>query len=531
MKQKIISNELQSLIDSTLKGNEKLEYQICKNCNREFPVHTNFFIQRRNMHSKFNFSFVCKECDGHYFSTDYDLLKNVITELYIKSINENKPLPPGFWTDKDHVKIVIRYLCQNVYNFTEQDIYKKVNDPFLSKHRCKFPRTPFDSLYDLLVHCFPEHNILPWFLNNTPKSFWNNDENKVRAIKWLVEQLIDDKIINSLAELPKKSGLMKIINKYRLGGLLNHRFSGNIYEMFNFAYPGKWNPWDMAMTSKNFYLVKENRIIAVRDVLINKLNFKSKEDFLNISKKHFESNGLDGLLVTYFNSSPIQCIKECFPEYEFNDWEFQNVQLGYWKNPDTRNKALKTLVEDVLNIKHDQIPLLLSRKFLSIFYPKFHDALGVYYNYNLFQWINDVYPSKFKLEDFYQLVTIDGIRVDSREELIIHNYMIDNITNKKIEHTGNKRLAKYKFHNKSENEKYVPDWILNKNIIIEYFGWYNADNTNEIFINYTDKANRKIKYFSSLSNYKFIALFPEDLKNNLQGVREKLNNIFLQEAI
>ena len=70
-----------------------------------------------------------------------------------------------------------------------------------------------------------------------------------------------------------------------------------------------------------------------------------------------------------------------------------------------------------------------------------------------------------------------------------------------------------------------PDFIIhnNKNIIVEYFGLYVEDFKNsKILKSYHDKTKRKINFFNNLQVYNFIDLYPEDLKNDFEGVRNKL---------
>ena len=84
------------------------------------------------------------------------------------------------------------------------------------------------------------------------------------------------------------------------------------------------------------------------------------------------------------------------------------------------------------------------------------------------------------------------------------------------------------FYNKEFNESYIPDFIIkDKNIIIEYFGLY-VDKNHEFIENYKRKTHRKIKYFINIEGYEFIDLYPDDLKNDFEGVRKKLTPFIMQ---
>lgn len=46
-----------------------------------------------------------------------------------------------------------------------------------------------------------------------------------------------------------------------------------------------------------------------------------------------------------------------------------------------------------------------------------------------------------------------------------------------------------------------------------------------MFVDYNKKTERKIDFFNSLKDYIFIAIFPQDLKNNFEGLKNKLKLI------
>ena len=68
-----------------------------------------------------------------------------------------------------------------------------------------------------------------------------------------------------------------------------------------------------------------------------------------------------------------------------------------------------------------------------------------------------------------------------------------------INYNINKIRRNQKYYNEKYNERYIPDFQIN------YF--------NKIII---------IEYFKSLKDVIFIDLYPNDLKNNFQGVNDKL---------
>lgn len=346
--------------------------------------------------------------------------------------------------------------------------------------------------------------------------------------------MFKDNIINNINEIPVNVK-MDMFKKYKLEGLISTKFNNNLYEIFNYLYPNKWSRWDYNRVTRNFYEIKENRIKTIRDLII-KDNLYSKEDLIKIANiNYFKINGIISLVCKYYAGSPIKCIIECFPEFNIYEWEFKQCPNGYWESEDNRKNSFKQLIEYKLLLKtKEDIIKTINNKYLLTFYPKFFGVLNIYYKRNVYNWINDIYPNQFKITDFNNLITKDNIKVNNKIELLLHNFILDNFSKYILKYTGFfTRSKKYKFTNYLHNENYVPDWIMyddnNIKLIIEYFGWYNIKSDLTMYKDYKLKTNRKIEFFTDYCiqnpDYKFLALFPEDLKHSLTNIQQKLNNI------
>ena len=83
--------------------------------------------------------------------------------------------------------------------------------------------------------------------------------------------------------------------------------------------------------------------------------------------------------------------------------------------------------------------------------------------------------------------------------------------------------------------KICPDFVIDnykdielvKPIIIEYYGLYLKNYQGELtmFKNYQDKIVLKNNYYKSRDDIIFIDLYPYDLKNNCEGVKNKLIDV------
>jgi predicted metal-dependent hydrolase len=101
-------------------------------------------------------------------------------------------------------------------------------------------------------------------------------------------------------------------------------------------------------------------------------------------------------------------------------------------------------------------------------------------------------------------------------EMMITNMLIDNEIKYIKEYHYNKVI-------KSDKSKRRFDWYLSDlNICIEYFGMFEENSNNEIFIKYNKKVYQKIKVCEK-NNINLIDIYKEDLENNFSNIINKFN--------
>ena len=154
---------------------------------------------------------------------------------------------------------------------------------------------------------FPELNLRPWEMTNSPIGSFSSVENRVAATKWLVDLLqIDPRDIRTL-DFDEKG----------LWGLLDHH-NGSPYAAISEAFPElDIKPWEMATTPAGFFSSLENRIAATR-WLVDKL----EKDVRDLAQQDFNLNRLRGLLGQY-GYRPYAAISEAFPELDIKPWEMK----------------------------------------------------------------------------------------------------------------------------------------------------------------------------------------------------------------
>jgi len=248
---------------------------------------------------------------------------------------------------------------------------------------------------------------------------------------------------------------------------------------------------------------------------IGRLNIKIDHEFIyNIMFSNFmKSIHLNSIIITRYRSY-FEFITACYPELNLKQYEFSNLHVdnGYWDNLENCYEALDYYsnkhisagkfknINEMFALNKEQLGALTSKTMLTVY------GLGILWSYCETRGI-----------DMDSLLFHEGIRFDSREEksvyIFIRSYELSVVKN----HTT-------KFINDRYACGYIPDFIIN-NTIIEYYGMYKENPYNDIFLNYHNKTKQKNEYYNSLENYDFIALYPEDLKNNFQGVYDKIKHL------
>ncbi|MCK4319658.1 hypothetical protein KAW38_03750 [Candidatus Micrarchaeota archaeon] len=208
--------------------------------------------------------------------------------------------------------------------------------------------------------------IKEWEMKTTPRSFFDKKENRVKAVKWLIEKL---------GKNPRDITMLDFFDNRLRGLLAHHRDSP--YLAIREAYP-EIKEWEMKTTPMFFYKKKENRIKAIK-WLIKKL----KKDPKDIIQKDFLDNRLSGLL-KYYKGSPYLSIREVHPRIK--EWEMQVTPRSFFDKKENRIKAIRWLVKKLKKDPRD------------ITYDDFHDnRLGGllqshHYNGSPYLAIKEAYP-------------------------------------------------------------------------------------------------------------------------------------------
>ncbi|MCS0543240.1 hypothetical protein NXY55_24990, partial [Aeromonas veronii] len=144
------------------------------------------------------------------------------------------------------------------------------------------------------------------------------------------------------------------------------------------------------------------------------------------TKKFFIDNKLYGLLQE-FHASPIQLVMKLYPN-EFDITDFQRVPNKFWYDEENRILALRSFCKR-RKIGREKLPSL-NRAYFRKYFPRFISMVDRHYDSKFYRWIMESFPEYlFDPTEFKLLVGYDNQICDSKEELAIHNYLLDRLGN------------------------------------------------------------------------------------------------------
>lgn len=428
-----------------------------------------------------------------------------------------------FW-NKEVAILIVRYVIFDILKWDRKDICERfIKDNIPKKFMLRGANREFgNSNYLLLSKAIPEYNIHPWELvgGSVGNQFWKSDENKITALQWFVDSMIENGELDEINNIPKVVE-QKTFDRYRVRGLVANYFDDSTFLAMDFLYPGRFKKWEFYNMKT---ISKEETIEAVRWVFLEKLKIPPKDIPLVARRSLFDEYKIMNPITIHFKTYK-NAIIESFPEMEFHHWQFYQIRSGFWEIEKNRIEILKELIEDFFNttaleavkyLNHSHMKAQKLRKF-SVICDKFYD--GDFYN-----WFNLTYPNLLTRDEFYHSMYKNdpSKQFDSMGEYRIFNF-VKNELGIEIVYCG--RNGNYKLHNEKENENYIPDFIINGNIICEFYGYYKPDSEISRFIEYAEKTERKNTFYQKYceeNNLYFLELYNEDLEFDFKGLREKI---------
>lgn len=228
---------------------------------------------------------------------------------------EYKRSTRGTWKTQEKREEALRWLFEQKLNWDIEDIKEKLTQKTFKENGfmgCfKFYN---ESPYEVVNAIYP-NQIQPWELNKVASAYWKENNNKIKAIKWLIEVKMNWDIENV-----KKNLSRKVFLENGLGGLLVMH-NNSPYELFNLAYPHILHPWELQQVGPSFWGNDGNKRKALKWLFEEKLGWSV--DKINHTppkeiRRAILENHLSGLASNHFQDGAYAIVKFLYPEEEFD---------------------------------------------------------------------------------------------------------------------------------------------------------------------------------------------------------------------
>ncbi len=259
------------------------------------------------------------------------LSKGQIINSYLKVyLGIEKFFPKNFLQKNTERRsaILTRFLIEEILETHPKNILSQKDETFFIKHKLQNIYRLFNYSFNrVLGNAYPEL-IHPWLQSRTPTEYWQGKDNRINAVKWLVEEKL-----NYSPDLLYKAKInRKDFANNGLSFLFNNYYN-SVSSVLAEAYPDK-NPWELGNVPLSFW-TDENSVGAVH-WLVRQKNWKiselpSKVQNKEFNRKTFSEFGLATLFEKKFNKNIYNAISLAYPN-RFYPWEFGKVPSAYWTN-------------------------------------------------------------------------------------------------------------------------------------------------------------------------------------------------------
>lgn len=305
----------------------------CKECLNVLPVHEVFFLKEKRI--KDGYENKCRKCRRGSFLIGQDSKGRVkidksipkkfktIEDQYEHFMNTNTLSCLSFVLD--HHLYIFKYIIDKE-NIKITELNKLDRDWFKEKRLY----SPLLKIYKGIVYSFVNaaypNTFKPWDFITVGRQYWQNKENRLFALNWLVNKALEDKVINRIEDIP-----CSINGEYfrdnSLGGLLDNHYKSIVFFAFNELYPDKFYIWQYNNLPGGFYEVKENRINSMKELVEKYLKLNIKDIPKVFSYEYFNLSYTDKYLIKFKHmldrhyNSVYEFINEVYPN-TFKESEF-----------------------------------------------------------------------------------------------------------------------------------------------------------------------------------------------------------------
>lgn len=330
--------------------------------------------------------------------------------------------------------------------------------------------------------------------------------------------------VNNIRYYKIKYGIILDIDKY--------------FNTYNIIQWYLWTKLECTPNGKNLtnipnaLITNDNIKIITKYVIEDLLKWNTRDEKTQLTQPIINKYKISFSKTDGIKNSPYNLLNLAYPELNLRPWEMVHTTCNFWKDYNNFLELVKYYYDNIID-NYESLELYFTDNYICEYFSKLYGPKQKYYTNKTWQQILEDIGVYY---DFKYNVSYDGIILNSNEEVQLYNYIHNVLNIKTLKSIGFKRKGKYIF--KYNNFKMCPDFVvekidkrvLDKPLIIEYYGLYNLKrknkNTNydEIINKYNLKTLSKNEYYKNNNEIYFIDLYPKDLKNGFEGVRNKLTS-------
>ena len=253
-----------------------------------------------------------------------------------------KRFSPGFWDSKVSHKLYMFILRIKLEFYTMESLYK-IKKKNLEKHYgCRLLSKYNNSPFQLLKHVYPNYEWLFWKFTIAPMNSWESKENQLKYMTWL-SKILSYTTMEDWFQIKQDDFHINYG-----GGLLAGRYNDSPSQLLRQVYPNyEWYFWKFTQAPhKNAWDSMENQL-QYMTWLGDKLRYRKKEDWYQITNRIFTDNYGSALVTNYYNSSPILLLKSIYPEYKWLFWKFTSAPNNSWDSKENQLEYINWLSQEL----------------------------------------------------------------------------------------------------------------------------------------------------------------------------------------
>jgi hypothetical protein len=537
---------------------------ICIKCGKEKPFTQEYFRAGKN--NKYGLKYECHECmsqesvrkfyenKGIYYVNIEDISIEDWYEYYLSS--EDQRYMPKHCYNKDNLIAILKYVIQKKENLnSKSDILEKFNTSIINKYKLSSIVNKLGGKLNSLNLTFPEFGLN---IENKPiRKYFDNSISENIIQRWIDES--NYTVLDMLTQSSKK--ILSNEMKSMLGNMKKN-YADVLIEYFNKKdilhplYNRVIEKYDFLCLQDGYWNDKENRILRIRkycesDCEINIINVIEDTDKLKLwIFNNFKSENISKIIGSYGKyGSLYDILIEAYPQILENkilfDWEWHQFNKN---DKETLIRELKEFIlyrmNGVIKNIYEDVPKYINLSNIENIFSKLNKQIDKKRFSSYYEWCCLAFPEykdKWTKQDFGHIISYDGIEFDSYQEKDIYELIKNEEVLKYIKPTGKHKKGKYTFDlgDDYEYERFCPDFVieeinlkgnkrkLQKPIIVEFYGMYVENHNHKIYQNYYKKTLVKDEFYKNNKDIYYIGIFPDDIKNNYEGLKQKLEAFFM----